>query len=244
MSQHQQSTLIVDQMVRKEKQYMAGVKENHDLGLALASRLQKGSTVEGLLDPAQASKYRERVKALSQKNVLHERKVKAFCSSLRKIKNTQEPAEDYQQVLSSTIEKEMEAITQNSVEVHQEPKYLDICQELGEVSADNQDDELEVLNNESSVNLKCPLSGALLENPVRNKVCKHVYSKQHIMHHLRTDRRCPAVGCGNNLVTAEQLEDDSKTARLVQREKIRQEKERTQQSQHAMDLEEEEEYDI
>jgi hypothetical protein len=246
MSQnYQQSTLVFDQMIRKENHYMNGIRENHDIAMGLANRLRKGNHLEELLPEAEMMEYRERLKHLSEKNVLHERKVSAFLSTLRNLRSSQEPVEDYQGVLQSKMEQEMQATNRNSVEVHQETNFLKICEELGESTNAKQDDELEVLQASGTVNLKCPLSGTWLEIPVRNKVCGHVYSKQHILHHIQSNKRnckCPQVGCLNQNVTAAQLEDDKAIERLVKRELIRQEKERVQQSQHAMDLEEEEEF--
>jgi len=48
-----------------------------------------------------------------------------------------------------------------------------------------------VLATESTVNLKCPIQGSLMEDPVKNKRCGHVYSKLAIYQHIKIDRKCP-----------------------------------------------------
>jgi hypothetical protein len=236
------SNQIIQQMIRKENSYKTGIRENHDLGCTLAHRLTKGGQLETLLGE-NASDYREKLKQLSEKNVLHKRKVDAFMGALHKISN-QGDVEDYPAMMQDSIEKELEQIHQSSVEVHQEKMYLDICHKLGEVSAANQDDELEVMEGASTVNLKCPITASLLQDPVKNKVCHHLYSKHAITDYLKRNRKCPCVGCGNNNVTMSQLEDDMATARMVRREEIRQQEAQRQISENAMDLEEDEDEDV
>jgi len=71
---------------------------------------------------------------------------------------------------------------------------------------------------------------------VRNKVCKHVYSRQGVTEYLeqcrsnRAKPKCPVPGCSNSDVQLSQLEDDLTTKQAVRREKrrldaIRQERE-------------------
>lgn len=237
LSQHG-SSQIIQQMVRKEGSYKAGIRENHGLGSTLAQRLTKGGQLEGLLEE-NVGEYREKLKSISEKNVLHERKVNAFVGALHKVSNQAE-VEDYSALLQESIDAEMERINRSSVEIHQEKMYLDTCQKLGEVSAANQDDELEVMEGASTVNLKCPITAMLLQEPVKNKVCHHVYSKHAIHQYLQRNRKCPCVGCGNTNVTMSQLEDDLETVRLVRREEIREEGERKRMTQNAMDLEDDE----
>lgn len=235
---------IIHQMIRKENSYKTGIRENHDLGCTLAQRLTKGGQLETLLGE-NASDYREKLKQLSEKNVLHQRKVDAFIGALRKISD-QGDVQDYPAMMQDSIEKELEKIHKSSVEVHQEKMYLDICLQLGEVSAANQDDELEVMEGASTVNLKCPITTMLLQDPVKNKVCHHVYSKHAIREYVKRNRRCPCpcVGCGNTDVTMSQLEDDMATARMVRREEIRQQEAKRQISQNAMDLEDDEDEEV
>jgi hypothetical protein len=127
--------------------------------------------------------------------------------------------------------------------------YREILQELGESgleSADNDDDDdiavvragnttttnqFEAGGGSSAANnLKCPVTGQLLEDPVKNTVCDHVYSRQNIMNLIRqlrssnphrTKYKCPVAGCHNKQLNASQLQPCLETAALVRREKHR-----------------------
>eukprot|EP00980_Cylindrotheca_fusiformis_P028292 scaffold22589_cov138-Cylindrotheca_fusiformis.AAC.55 len=233
-SQHVSNQLL-HQMIRKENTYKAGIRENHDLACTLAQRLSKGGQLESLLKE-NIGEYREKLKELSEKNVLHERKVNAFVGGLNRISSQSEEIEDYSSLLKESIDAEMKQLQRNSIEIHQEKMYLDTCLKLGEISAANQDDELEVMEAVSTVSLKCPITAMLLQEPVRNKVCHHVYSKHAIQQYLQRNRKCPCVGCGNTNVTLSQLEDDMATARLVRREQIKLQQQQKQMSQNATDL--------
>ncbi|KAL7556574.1 hypothetical protein ACA910_016216 [Epithemia clementina (nom. ined.)] len=60
---------------------------------------------------------------------------------------------------------------------------------------------------------RCPITAQVLENPVRNKVCGHVYSRKGIELLLQQMRQrkatvkcpCPVAGCNNQAVTKTQL---------------------------------------
>lgn len=101
----------------------------------------------------------------------------------------------------------------------------------------------------SDAALKCPITGAYMHDAVRNRVCKHVYSRagiaahianssHHNSSHSRSQQQhsqhnaagCPTVGCGNRAVTLSQLEDDVATNLLVRRVVRRQEQQKEKQS--------------
>jgi SUMO ligase MMS21 Smc5/6 complex component len=108
---------------------------------------------------------------------------------------------------------------------------------------DDSDEELEVLRNPAGTqSLKCPITAMLYEEPLRNKVCGHVYSKEGIVQMLRARQtRCPVAGCRNGVVTMEQLEEDMETAMKVKRQRRREETERQQRASQAIyDSEDEE----
>jgi hypothetical protein len=240
MSQQQHgdpNAVLIRQMLRKEDDYRNGIKENQSLANALAQRLDHGGEMENLL--GDLTEYRDRLKQLAEHNVGQDRHVSAFLQALQKVGDQPSTdVKDYQQALEATMDKELEIIHRASVEVHQEPMYLEICAKLGENQAPK-DDELEVLNaggGPSGNNLKCPLTGTLLQDPLKNKLCGHVYSKHAIVEHLMRDLRCPVFGCNNESVKEEQLEPDMETANLVRRERIRQEHRQREQSQNAIDM--------
>ena len=100
----------------------------------------------------------------------------------------------------------------------------------------NNDDDIEVMGNgrgaeSQAASLMCPVICKLLENPMKNKVCGHIYSLAGLKHLLRNSRRCacPVAGCQNNNVTMEQVEEDVETQFKIRREKRRQDAAATQQ---------------
>lgn len=245
-SQQQQTApnVLVQQMLRKEQAYRSGIKDNQSLANALAQRLNRGGDLESLMGEDALSDYRARLKTLAEQNVQQDRHLSAFLQALEKSVGNENNMENYQVALEEAMEKEIQKINRSSVHVHQEQYYLDMLSKLGESTAqkntaggnNDDDDELEVLDAESTVNLKCPLMGTLMVDPLKNKLCGHIYSKIAIDEHLKRDRKCPVTGCRNNNVTRDQLEPDMETAHLVRREKVRQQHAQQQQSQNAIDM--------
>mmetsp|Transcript_18153 Transcript_18153/g.18352 ORF Transcript_18153/g.18352 Transcript_18153/m.18352 type:complete len:82 (+) Transcript_18153:513-758(+) len=61
-----------------------------------------------------------------------------------------------------------------------------------------------------------------MEVPVRSKLCRHTFSRQAIVNHLRSSKRCPVPGCSNDrTMTTAELENDPDTATLLRRYKKR-----------------------
>lgn len=92
-------------------------------------------------------------------------------------------------------------------------------------------DELEIVpgigdKNHSTMtgrSLKCPLTGKWLDDPVRNILCGHAYSKEAMLRHLTCSTNCPVAGCRNQKVNAQQLTPDLELTQLVRRQKRRSE---------------------
>lgn len=60
-----------------------------------------------------------------------------------------------------------------------------------------------------------PISKRPISDPVRNKICKHIYDKQSIMDAIKVNSRlrCPYVGCNNRKVDPNDLEEDRELKR-------------------------------
>jgi len=133
--------------------------------------------------------------------------------------------------------------------VHEHRFYLEVCERLGEKEkktkarhsrgGNDEDDELEIIPaNESGsvISLKCPITGMLYEDPLKNKVCGHVISKAGFEQMVRTKKRaCPVAGCTNRNVTHEQLEEDFEMVTRINRYKKRLQREREAQNQYSDD---------
>lgn len=77
------------------------------------------------------------------------------------------------------------------------------------------DGDLEVEENIPTVD---PLTKKPLQNPVRNKICKHVYDKMSMLEAIRVNPRvrCPQVGCGNkNFIQTGHLVEDKELKRKL-----------------------------
>lgn len=71
------------------------------------------------------------------------------------------------------------------------------------------DDDIEMEDNLQRID---PLTKNPLINPVRNKLCKHVYEKTSITEAIRMNSRtrCPVMGCGNkHFLALNHLEEDN-----------------------------------
>ncbi|KAF9973984.1 hypothetical protein BGZ73_002764 [Actinomortierella ambigua] len=83
----------------------------------------------------------------------------------------------------------------------------------GQGDADD-DDGLEVIGAEES--FKCPLTTLYLEDPYTSSICKHSYSKEALIAHLRSSRICPVQGC-NKPLSMQDVQANKALARRVAR---------------------------
>jgi hypothetical protein len=230
-------------MLRKDKMFRDEIEWNHHNSIGFASRLTHGGTLEGLLGQENIQKYRESLKEIAQDNVEKGRQLQAYMNALEKLgSNTEAEIKetDIQAKLEMAVKKERETIDKTSIEITQESTYLDLCRELGESQATEDDDIAFVQTETGEQSLKCPLTATLMEDPVKNKVCKHTYSRAAVMQHIAASGRncvCPVAGCRNNNITASQLEEDNLMETLVRRFKKRQQLSR--KTQMALNFDEE-----
>lgn len=250
-------SVLMDQMLRKEAAYREGLKENHSLACSLAKRLQVGGELENLLSAEDLTGHRDNLKRLVEHNTEHEKYVSAFIAGLAVVKDqSQTVVPNYEEAIKAAMDSELEKIQSLSLPLHQQQTYREICNKLGEPAQDTTrasasangdsgdgDEDLQVLPTvgDSVSQLKCPIMGTLMEDPVRNTFCGHVYSKQAILQHLKRDKRCPVFGCNNVQVTRQQLEDDRETVQSVRREKIRIEMRQKELSDQATAIDDDEE---
>lgn len=215
---------------------------------------------------------RERLKRLAERNVENERLVQSLVAAATHLRDQvlhasssqQEDTKvvlDYEEKIQSLVQENLEANKSSQLPLEQETMYREVCSELGEKLAkkpkrsrgggEDDDDDIEVFRAAGSQanSLKCPITGMFLEEPMKNKVCGHLYSKEAIMHHLQTKLRnrrtpnCPVAGCGNT-VTLEQLEKDVMMKTMVRREMRRQDQANQLRATQASVLESDEEQDI
>jgi hypothetical protein len=205
---------------------------------------------------------RERLKQLAEKNVQGFREVDVFVSALSGLRevveqnqqNIEEGGEgdlpNYEENLRKVMDEHRRSKQASAVDLRDEQFCRDIRSKLGEKEPpkkrkpgkrsgddDDDDDDLEVINS-GTQSLKCPMTAMLFEDPVRNKQCGHVYSRNGIEQLLQTNgsKACPVAGCVNHRVEREQLEEDLEMAMKVRKFKRREAKEKQQRmSQMALD---------
>jgi tRNA(Leu) C34 or U34 (ribose-2'-O)-methylase TrmL len=89
--------------------------------------------------------------------------------------------------------------------------------------------DIVMVGQESQREYICPLTGALLENPVKSTSCGHRFSKDAITQYINTKMRqygnrgqnrikCPLSGC-NNMISMDMLEADVEASFWVRRQK-------------------------
>jgi hypothetical protein len=236
----------------QERQYRQYIKQNETMGTGIAMRLARGEPFEELLGKDVAEEYREQLKGLASENVEKERQLKAYATAIRVVienasqnqnNQTNEDTKDanttheFKDQMETEYAKALESIKKSSLLITQEPSYVKLCQQLGE--DDDEDDELAVVNpssGDSLAKIRCPLTMAIMEDPVRSKICKHSFDRNAIFQHLRISRECPVPGCLNNRMTTAELEDDPETKMRVRRYKKRLSASKRAQAQSAIDM--------
>ena len=104
------------------------------------------------------------------------------------------------------------------------------------------DDEMEIIETQGGgvASLKCPITGRLFADPVKNKVCGHIYSREGIDAHMRNAHRraatCPVAGCNKPIQSSAQLEKDVETEMKVRRQQRKEDYESQQRASQASDL--------
>ncbi|XP_046995243.1 E3 SUMO-protein ligase NSE2-like [Schistocerca americana] len=78
-------------------------------------------------------------------------------------------------------------------------------------SVDRVSEKDDIVMTDAQINIIDPITMTVLENPVRNRLCNHVYSKKSIQSLLKKPKqlKCPVVGCPiRTTFTMDDLESD------------------------------------
>ena len=245
-SQNGVMTTILNTMASRESDYKSSLMTNQDLLKSTADRMAIGGALEGnlltmikggpdeddIVPEADIQSFlgeqRQRIKNLAAANAKREHKINNFIGAIKQLRNkvATDGAEDTDQgdakYESIIVELMKQEAGNNPLEAEASEMYMDICDKLGEEVKRGGDDDIEVVrnNNETETTYKCPLTAQLMEDPVKNKVCGHVYSRDGIHSYLNSRKHkypCVYPGCTNQRVTQDQLEDDNFTATKVKR---------------------------
>lgn len=244
------ASTVCSTVLSKQQEYRNPIKSNSQLSEAAAPRLvQQGDFEdqlmaiveyiddESVLSANQVQDFlqqaRTRLKKLAELNVQNNHDVDIFIDAVKQLKQVEE--ENFDPDRSSQEEEgdageRFQTIYQQVKQLHpppdfsQEPHYRKLCEALGE-NLGSGDDDIEMMTQSvTQINVTCPITTVLLEDPVRSKVCKHNYSRNAIEQMIRSSRgkcKCPIPGCMNENITLDQLEADVKMAQFVKREQRR-----------------------
>ncbi|KAH7861227.1 hypothetical protein Vadar_023361 [Vaccinium darrowii] len=97
------------------------------------------------------------------------------------------------------------SVPQNHMLLRQFKEAIWKVHHAGQPMPGEEEEDLVMTSTQSNLlNISCPLTGkpiTELENPVRSMDCKHIYEKNAIMHHIRSQHaQCPVAGCPKILV--------------------------------------------
>jgi len=241
------------------KSYGEGVNSNQQRLRLAAERLAPGNLPEILSsltkgeDPIISEsdvgsfleKQRKRILKVAEANVNDNNEIAAFKSALAKLqaKINQEQTEslevpDYEQIIEDLMKAQRNEQKATQLPLEQEMIYRETCEAMGMACDGGQDEEdIMVVNSGGSNTLKCPLTATLFEDPVKNKLCSHIYSKTAILEYIQSGQRaCPVPACSNSHLSKDQLEEDRATSLLVRRERRRLEREEQNRVSQALNL--------
>jgi SUMO ligase MMS21 Smc5/6 complex component len=175
---------------------------------------------------------KERLVKTAEVNVEQQRQIQAFVSGLQRVQQTllqqgQHEEKDYSEVLAEEMKKAKDEQAAEQLEMHQEPlvraMQTTLCMKVSAASGGNEsDNDVEVMPTGSTAQgLKCPISLSYFADPVKSKVCGHVYSKdflrQLLDQHGHRGMACPISGCVNRHLTMETCQPDRITQQKVNR---------------------------
>lgn len=230
---------ILDSIATKQDQHLQSIQLNQTYCKTMASHLLRfindlPSMAKDCMSKQEIDDFiktqKETIRKLAVKNVHRQRQVTMFVQAVQQVRaqtaHVEDPEFDFQRAIDEAMAN-LEANAANSqLEVTQEKLYLDVMEKLGERQGPV-DEEVAIVETGASqgVSFKCPITGQMMNDAVRNKVCGHSYSRVGILVHIRNSRRnceCPMPGCANKNVAQAQLEDDLDMQHAVRREIRRQ----------------------
>ena len=236
--------LAAQRAIDSEDKYRASVKKLHALSKIQADNFVPDGDLEKAMEgDTEMTNFMEecriRLKGIAEGNAKRMKEIDYYVEAVREVKNDvvrrqhdsnaeDEEAEavNYEAAIHSAIERIREKDESNIHQwIEQHPMVIEVRTTLGERVKSNDDDDLEIVNNRDDVHaLKCPITATLFEDPVKNKVCGHTYSRAGIQQVIKNRKTtCPIAGCKNNRLSVNQLETDEEMKMAVHRFKKKEE---------------------
>jgi hypothetical protein len=231
--------LAAQRVIDSEDKYRQNVKTIQSTSKLLAESLAPAGELEQAMEISQDSglsnfldECRIRLKGISEGNAKRMKEIDYFVEAVREVKNDvvtrqqddNDEAVDYEAAIHTAVERIRDNDTNAQQDMEQHYMVVEMRTTLGE-KLKNDDDDLEIVNTGDDVHaLKCPITGTFFEDPVKNKVCGHSYSRgglQQVLKNRKTS--CPVTGCRNNGLSLQQVEEDEEMRMKVARFKKREE---------------------
>ena len=250
--------VVTGRMARRENELKKGIHDIQTQALATADRLttdvdrildepvlKKFRTTLKEIAAENVHQDRELKSYMNALKVLGDRTSSATTANDNEDEDDKGQLEpdDFQTMIEEAMKEERAKLEQNAVDVTKEQMYTKMLERLKEEAddegenkdgdGDDSDDDLLIVSVNggpvgSSENLKCPITTQLMEEPVRNSACGHVYSAEGINQILKSSSssrrgtKCPVAGCMNANVTKSQLQVDDDLKIKIRRFKKRQ----------------------
>lgn len=268
------ASAVCNSVLQKEATYREPITENMALTVAAATAsadleetlqsIQEYIDDESIFSNTQVQEFlqerRGKLKQIAASNVNNQRQVDVFLDSVRALKQVEE--QNFDQAAETTDEadkndpgqrlgviyqQKVQSQSSMQIEIHQEKHYRKVCETLGDTDDTTlEDNDIAIVHQSGTQStLNCPITTVLLEEPVKNKACGHVYSHAAILNMIHQQRRgsckCPVVGCPNHKVVEAQLEKDLVTEQILKRERRKQDQEKEMRLSQADAVEDSEE---
>jgi hypothetical protein len=229
--------------ISNSEKHRSSVNKLHATSKMIADFLSPNGRIDKALEPhadEDAMQFIEECKRrlvdVAEGNAKRMKEIDVFVEAVTLVKNDlerssnsehEEEAVDYEAAIHSAMERIRHTNNSNHDEIQSHPMVIEVKTAMGQ-KVQQQDDELEILQTEQDANAyKCPITGMLFEQPVKNKVCGHTYSTLGLQQLLKNKKKsCPIPGCTMNHLGMNMVEEDEEMKMKVKRFKKREEMER------------------
>ena len=253
----------VDRLISKKEEFKRDIMTLDANNKLCASALAHGGLIESAVrnaleeeDPEAWNEFRSflteqrgQVKGLTESHIDLNRKVNSFIGAVQEVKQDMISKQqsqiddatptDYEVVLQTKIELFKQKLDDQAGPVAKELFMVKTKEKLMEHTTNDDDDiQVEMPNQESGAQFKCPVTQLLMVIPMRNSVCGHVYDKEGFKFWLsgRRTKTCPISGCTNSAACTSQLEEDVEIQLRLKRFVKRREQEGQNRIKQAQDL--------
>ncbi|KAL0486278.1 E3 SUMO-protein ligase [Acrasis kona] len=189
----------------------------------------------------QNHKYVQQLDAVILDYLIMEKKLKASGDTLKEIQNAGHIEDLEGAFIRKSTEKQGSL---NKEDVKKDERYISFRKAIYDIHKAEDfftkvdDDEIEVSQAERDIHDPC--SKEVIEHPVRNRKCGHVYDKATIIHYIKSSRKnmCPVAGC-RSTVAENDLERDLEMEIYIKRKLKNQSATQTTEIDDAIDLSDE-----